>query len=273
MAKSDRKLWNDPGLNFYCKVCRSTENNDFDYKKGLSRLSVDAYRYVGYEQLVIGVRREKLLMKAARVDRVESSMHRNFNNLKQDPVSNAILSEYYFTGKVALASSGNGNCLFNAVSILLAGDEIRATELRYRCTIEMVSNRDKMQRNRQFNSVQNVSGDYEKACVDFAHDKSWGCMWNVMALSYVLNVKIEVVYPAVNGTDNYNFKAMNTTFRPPFTDPDKPTMTVMWTSVVPPKRRLFNPDSDVWKANHFVPLVSSTQKRQEIELVADDIEY
>ena len=30
-------------------------------------------------------------------------------------------------------------------------------------------------------------------------------MWNIVALAYLLKVKVEVIYPAVNGSDNYSF--------------------------------------------------------------------
>ena len=58
VAKSERKLWTDENLSFYCTVCRSTESNKFDYEKGLNRLRADAS--VGFVQLKQGVRREHL---------------------------------------------------------------------------------------------------------------------------------------------------------------------------------------------------------------------
>ena len=30
-------------------------------------------------------------------------------------------------------------------------------------------------------------------------------MWNIVALAYLHKVKVEVIYPAVNGSDNYSF--------------------------------------------------------------------
>ena len=36
-------------------------------------------------------------------------------------------------------------------------------------------------------------------------------MWNIVALAYLFKVKVEVIYPAVNGSDNYSFIINNRT--------------------------------------------------------------
>ena len=41
---------------------------------------------------------------------------------------------------ILLQGTGDGDCLFNSVSILLVGDESRSLELRYRCLKENTSN-------------------------------------------------------------------------------------------------------------------------------------
>ena len=43
-------------------------------------------------------------------------------------------------GRVPVAVSADGNCLFNAISVLLIGNESIAQELRFRCTVELVKN-------------------------------------------------------------------------------------------------------------------------------------
>ena len=72
---------------------------------------------------------------------------------------------------------------------------------------------------------------------------------------------VNVVYPAVNGSDNYTFKTMNISFRPTFGDPDRPAVTIMWTSTKAPcKRARFGstPRITLWQPDHFVPLVKMT---------------
>ena len=37
----------------------------------------------------------------------------------------------------------------------------------------------------------------------------------------------------INGSETYSFKNPNQKIKPPFVDPDKPTITIMWTSTTP----------------------------------------
>ena len=81
---------------------------------------------------------------------VYNSVHQNFSKNAEDPFSNFTMSEYSFESKSALFSTGDGDCLFNSVSILLVGDESMSLELRYRCCIEMVKNKSKIKHMRRF---------------------------------------------------------------------------------------------------------------------------
>ncbi|KAH3709027.1 hypothetical protein DPMN_068487 [Dreissena polymorpha] len=47
-------------------------------------------------------------------------------------------------------------------------------------------------------------------------------------MSYALNLKIKLLSPAVNGSNDFAFKNLNTTFRPVFADPEK-TLNIMFT--------------------------------------------
>ena len=75
---------------------------------------------------------------------VHNSVYQDFSKNAEDPVSNFIMSEYSFESKSALFSIRDGDCLFNSVSILLVGDESMCLELRYRCCVEMVTNKSKI---------------------------------------------------------------------------------------------------------------------------------
>ena len=99
----------------------------------------------------VAVDRERLFLKDMTV---ETTLHTDFSDLKQDTVSNFIIANYGCTSKSALFSTGGGDCLFNSVSLLLAGDESRSLELRYRCCIEMVSNRSKIRVHRMFSKLE-----------------------------------------------------------------------------------------------------------------------
>ena len=75
---------------------------------------------------------------------VHNSMYQDFSKNAEDPVSNFIMSEYSFESKSALFSTRDGDCLFNSVSILLVGDKSMCLELRYRCCVEIVTNKSKI---------------------------------------------------------------------------------------------------------------------------------
>ena len=63
--------------------------------------------------------------------------------LSPDPVSKMILENHKisFHGKIPVFVSGDGNCLFNSLSVGLVGHEKLATEIRVRTCLDMVLNR------------------------------------------------------------------------------------------------------------------------------------
>lgn len=157
--------------------------------------------------------REKLFLKDAPVD---TTLHTDFTNHKQDPVSNFIISNYGCTTKTALFATGDGDFLFNSFSVLLVGDESKSLELRYRCCIEMVTNRSKMMVHRMYNKLEVLSPDYDKACLDCTQPGNWSSAWMLIAMSNVLNISVRSVYPAINGSRSAPFKSLNYVFKPPF---------------------------------------------------------
>ena len=106
---------------------------------------------------------------------------------------------------MALQSTGNDDCLFNSFSTGLVCDESRAVELRYRCCIEMVTNKSRLLRPKLFRALEPIAPNYDTDCLNCARKGEYSSMWNIVALAYLLKVKVEVIYPAVNGSDNYSF--------------------------------------------------------------------
>ncbi|KAL3892167.1 hypothetical protein ACJMK2_004401 [Sinanodonta woodiana] len=95
----------------------------------------------------------------------------------------------------------------------------------------------------------------------------------MMALSNLLNLKVESVYPAINGSKDYCFIKLNCVFIPMFYDPKQPTITIMWTNTnTADKNGIIKKRTALWIPNHFVPLVSLTQTSECVELTSDSIE-
>ncbi|KAL3890531.1 hypothetical protein ACJMK2_002813 [Sinanodonta woodiana] len=52
----------------------------------------------------------------------------------------------------------------------------------------------------------------------------------MIALSNLLNFKVKSVYPAMTGSKDYYFVKLNCVFITMLCDPEKPTITIMWTN-------------------------------------------
>ena len=122
---------------------------------------------------------------------------------------------------------------------LLSGNETRNTELRYRCCIEMVKNRAKMMRHRLFSRIHLISPDYDEDCLDCAKSGSYSSAWRMIAISNLLNLPVQSVYPCMNGSKHIAFTTLNNLFRPPFADPEKNSLTIMWTNTSMPEKNSF----------------------------------
>lgn len=157
---------------------------------------------------------------------LQSDLYSKFEDFIQVEVSNAYLKEYFATSKVAFVSTGDGNCLFNSISILLVGNESRSLELRYRCCLEMVANKYKLLNHRKARALRNLCPKFEDDCSKTSEVGAWASAWHVMALAYVLKIPIQLINPAVNGFSDFAFRDLNTTFKPPFVDPKKETLSI-----------------------------------------------
>lgn len=177
---------------------------------------------------------------------IDNTLFSDFDKHTQDAVSNAFLSHYH---------------LFSAVSTLLVGDESRSIELRYRCCIEMVTNKAKSMSHQNYARIELHSMDYDKDCLMCAKPSSYSTAWRIQALSNLLKIPIESVYPCVNGSKHMAFLALNTVFQPPSADPAK-KITVMWTHTNLPIKSKSCQNRREWVPNHFVPLVDTERKQE-----------
>ncbi|KAH3694612.1 hypothetical protein DPMN_082052 [Dreissena polymorpha] len=76
------------------------------------------------------VDRERLYVKDFKI---QTTLHNVIQHHKRDVVGDTLAVHFHCTDKTAFHSSLDGDCLFNSVSTLLADDESRSTEFRYRC--------------------------------------------------------------------------------------------------------------------------------------------
>ncbi|KAL3873416.1 hypothetical protein ACJMK2_036536 [Sinanodonta woodiana] len=83
-------------------------------------------------------------------------------------------------------TTGDGNCLHNAISILLLGNESLATLLRYLTCIQLVKNMDAYMNHLISNDLYFVSSDYDEACFDASISGAFSNTWHLLALSDVI---------------------------------------------------------------------------------------
>ncbi|KAL3885993.1 hypothetical protein ACJMK2_026327, partial [Sinanodonta woodiana] len=103
----------------------------------------------------------------------------------------------------SLLTTGDGNCLFNALSIALCGAKSMCCEIKVRTCIEMACNE-------QFYITQTYSRDFMlcspsfiEALMNCAKFGAYSSAWTIQAASDAVNRKINVFYPKVNGPADY----------------------------------------------------------------------
>ena len=171
-----------------------------------------------------------------------------------DTVSHIIKEKYGIMPlRKPLFVSGDGNCLFNAVSVSLCGSQRLAAELRVRTVIEMVMNADNYKHCSDAKTYLTLAPSYKEACVDCGRNGAFSSVWTIVALSTVIGRPIHSVYPPCNGTEGSNgfiYRSLNATFPNDGSSKVQP-IYIMWTSTVHHHKGL-------WSPNHFVPLIALT---------------
>lgn len=155
-------------------------------------------------------------------------------------------------GVTPLSSSTDGNCLYNAVSLVIHGSEQMSTELRVRTFLELKCNRQWYENDQSLSRLLlTVSGDLYEHSLDCCRDKEWSNMWHIQALANVLNMKMESVLPLMNGNEDEQGKALNKVWL-------RRNLLHCYTSKILFYRRGL-PSEGRYKPNHFVPLVQLEQ--------------
>ena len=109
-------------------------------------------------------------------------------------------------------TTGDGNCLFNAVSIALTGSEDRAAELRLRTSVEMALNADSYTCHPDYDLLMTHSPSFNTSMQDCCMEGAYSSIWTIMALSSVVGLPIKSVYPPMNGPQCKAHQALSKTF-------------------------------------------------------------
>lgn len=194
---------------FTCTGC-STSWGVFDFSASVGRLGAAAKN--GLQSLQSAVDMELIILRGRKPFKIELGP---INYGEPDQVTNYFISRCGGTnGKTAVKADGDGNCLFNALSISTYGDQSKAAEIRTWTCIEMVQHKEYYKRLNKNSEIRLVSPDYEEACIKCATNTGYSSAYTMQAAASALGVTVHSVYPQLNGMLDRCVFALNTSFYP-----------------------------------------------------------
>lgn len=128
LRTSDFKFLTSKDLPYHCSKCTTRPDGKFDFQLSLQRLAVNRR---DFKKLRDAAKLEKILLRNEPKFLYEDSVKVTFNNwaLSRDETAASLLGKNW-NGPVPVIAKGDGNCLYNSVSIAICGHEHYATELR-----------------------------------------------------------------------------------------------------------------------------------------------
>lgn len=174
-------------LPYLCSSCCLDSDGNFDFNSALKRLSSHG-----------------CTLEAAKLERIfsRSLAHKyKFTKIAGSFIKDLVASELIGprSGFEAVKTKGDGNCLFNSLSLAIHNNEVLATELRYRTCLEMILNRDYYIDVHGESDLRFVSGSFDDSLVDCAKNYSFSTAYTIHAASTVIGRAIRSFYPGVNG--------------------------------------------------------------------------
>ncbi|KAL3866322.1 hypothetical protein ACJMK2_043629 [Sinanodonta woodiana] len=254
ISADEMKIWKKIELGYVCVSCRTLDGIEFDNLMGMRRLKNAADTKV-LANLKTAVTREtlfKIEFKPA------SDKDVVFPPVRVDVIAKEVMNKYFdeVIGD-PIITTGNGNCLFNAVSLLLYGDESKSVQLRYHICLRMVRDSTSYMNHPHRKRIQCLSPSYESA-------------WTILVLCYIIRRPVRILYPSVNGVNDFAHTSLNTTFEPSSVVPaGHSTINILWYA----QGQLSNQGS--WYAvNHVVPVLDMKCKsKNPLTYYKDDIDH
>ncbi|KAL3887302.1 hypothetical protein ACJMK2_027244 [Sinanodonta woodiana] len=242
ISADEMKIWKKIELGYVCVSCRTLDGIEFVYLMGMRRLKNAADTKV-LAKLKTAVTRETLF-------KIEfkpvSDKDVVFPPVRVDAIAKEVMNKYFdeVIGD-PIITTGNGNCLFNAVSLLLYGDESKSVQLRYHICLRMVRDSTSYMNHLHRKRIQCLSPSYEATCIDCATI-------------------------GVNGVNDFAHTSLNTTFKPSSVVPaGHSTINILWYA----QGQL--PKQGSWYAvNHFVPVLDMKCKsKNPLTYYKDNIDH
>ncbi|CAF3155653.1 unnamed protein product, partial [Rotaria socialis] len=155
---------------------------------------------------------------------------------------------------ITIEVAADGNCLYNSIIYLSGITASTPSELRVRSLIELAKNE-----NFYHNRFAHIVGPVNEAIKNIARNFSFSELYEIAALSNVLNCNIQSVYPKIDYRSDLNI--MNNIFEHAQCSIASKTICLFWThteSEIEARRS----NAGNWSPNHFVPLLLPSDNSQ-----------
>ena len=232
---------------FWCKGCCYSQGS-FNFSLSLERLRKFASDE-DLSRLKTAAQLESILLRDCQLETPDTCISWPLQHLQVDHVVHKIYttcSNGKDSNKKPIAVSGDGSCLFNAVSVTLYANDRRAKELRVHTTIELLLHSDAY--------LQKYSPFSNFCCIEESiRDGAKGndsSAFTMAALSTVIQHPIASVYPPMNGLSDPVFRSLTTTLEPLRNSSHSDTIYIMWSRIESDSPKTW------WSPNHFVTLVT-----------------
>jgi hypothetical protein len=175
----------------------------------------------------------------------------DYSNMVKDRVSLKLIKKYLrdMISFIPLKTTGDGSCLYNAISLYLFGHEKFALELRLRAaTYQIIHEKELKVLQKNSSWGENCYVDFDKEVEETLNRSGYGSSLTIEVLARVTQIKISAVFPYIEGYTGFHHKIELTASFNAHAKHTKKNAILMWTSM-----------EDVGKyfrVNHFVPIVS-----------------
>lgn len=175
-------------LSYICTKCCKTAGGDFDFEKSLERLGI-ATRSGDIEK---ALKLEAIFMRFLPKRMKTGKPFQFVSTMKKDKVASKVFGK---SDIIPTRVSGNGNCLFNSLSMAIQGNESLASEIRVRTCIEMQDNKEFYQDIHKLDRLSFVSPPFDESLRECCLNYHFSSGWTMHAASYVISRAIKSVYP------------------------------------------------------------------------------
>ncbi len=233
LLPDDMESMGESDLGYICARCCLGSDGGFDYEASLRHLSSSK---ISMRHLALAVKREYIFLRMHPFNFAGSKPDNATSQVDQNAVTTLNMCGGSMDGGRPLYVDGDGNCMFNALSVLLVGSQVLSVELRVRTCLELVNHGPAYKRVDSQDNLWKVSTRYDDECRDLCVIGKFTSTWSLQAASTVVQRQITSVYPVMNGIRDDTPRILNRAFIPRGVKCIDTPMVVMWSRLGPPRR-------------------------------------